>query len=152
MLLTKFCSSRPQACPVAVQPESNIMIDVQLLMRNPPKEFQFRLCGLANRHDSMKFRTTRDDCIGTCEHAKGMKISLFEIRQYQVNPRKMEEWVGFMESRVVPYMTSKSMVVTAMFKVKRMKICTSGFADSTTKRTVRGCIARSTNRMNGNRR
>ena len=43
-------------------------------------------------------------------------MSLFEIRQYQVNPRKMEEWIGFMECRVVPCMTSKGIVVTAMFQ------------------------------------
>ena len=43
-------------------------------------------------------------------------MSIFEVREYQVNAGKMAEWVDFMESRVLPYITSKGMVVTAMFQ------------------------------------
>ena len=43
-------------------------------------------------------------------------MSLFEIRQYQVYPGKMDEWIKFMENRVAPFITARGMVVTAMFR------------------------------------
>lgn len=43
-------------------------------------------------------------------------MSLFEIREYQVYPGKMREWVEFMETQVVPFMTSRGMVIPAMFQ------------------------------------
>lgn len=43
-------------------------------------------------------------------------MSLFEIRQYQVKPGKMDEWITFMETRVAPYMIKYGMVIPAMFQ------------------------------------
>lgn len=43
-------------------------------------------------------------------------MSLFEIRQYQIQPGRMAEWVEFMETKIVPFITSKGMEVTAMFE------------------------------------
>lgn len=43
-------------------------------------------------------------------------MSLFEIRQYQVYPGKMDAWVTFMETRVAPFMTARGMVIPAMFR------------------------------------
>lgn len=43
-------------------------------------------------------------------------MPLFEIRTYPVKEGAMEEWVGFMESTIVPYIESKGMHVDAMFR------------------------------------
>ena len=43
-------------------------------------------------------------------------MALFEIRQYQVFPGKMDEWVEFMEQRIAPFMIAKGMVIPAMFR------------------------------------
>lgn len=45
-------------------------------------------------------------------------MSLFEIRQYQVYPGKMDDWIAFMETRVAPFMTARGMVIPAMFRGK----------------------------------
>lgn len=39
----------------------------------------------------------------------------FELRQYQVRPGKMEEWVTYMEGEIIPYQQSKGMVVVGSF-------------------------------------
>lgn len=43
-------------------------------------------------------------------------MALFEIRQYQVFPGKMDDWIAFMETRVAPFMTARGMVIPAMFR------------------------------------
>ena len=43
-------------------------------------------------------------------------MALFEIRQYRVQPGKMDDWIAFMETRVVPFMTAKGMVIPALFR------------------------------------
>ena len=43
-------------------------------------------------------------------------MSLFEIRHYQIKDGAMAEWISFMEDRIVPFIVSKGMVVTAMFE------------------------------------
>lgn len=43
-------------------------------------------------------------------------MSLFEVRQYQVYPGKMAEWIEFMETKVTPFMIARGMVITAMFQ------------------------------------
>lgn len=43
-------------------------------------------------------------------------MSIFEVRQYPVKEGKMAEWIAFMESRIVPFVVSKGMVVAAMFE------------------------------------
>lgn len=48
-------------------------------------------------------------------------MPLFEIRQYRVKDGRMEEWIDFMESRIVPFITSRGMVVNAMFEGEEEK-------------------------------
>lgn len=43
-------------------------------------------------------------------------MSIFEVRAYPVNPGAMDEWVEFMESKIVPFITSKGMKVEAMYR------------------------------------
>ena len=43
-------------------------------------------------------------------------MSLFEIRHYQIKDGAMGEWISIMEDRIVPFIVSKGMVVTAMFE------------------------------------
>ena len=39
----------------------------------------------------------------------------YELRHYQIQPGHRDEWVEYMEAIIIPFMTSKGMVVTASF-------------------------------------
>ena len=39
----------------------------------------------------------------------------FEFREYRIRDGKRQEWVDFMESEIIPYQTSKGMVVVGSF-------------------------------------
>ena len=39
----------------------------------------------------------------------------YELRHYQIQPGHRDEWVEYMEDVVIPFMTSKGMVITASF-------------------------------------
>ena len=39
----------------------------------------------------------------------------FELRQYRVQPGKMDEWVEYMEGEIIPFQISKGMVVIGSF-------------------------------------
>ncbi len=43
-------------------------------------------------------------------------MALFELRTYSIRPGKMEEWLSFMERRIMPYIISKGMTVNASFR------------------------------------
>lgn len=43
-------------------------------------------------------------------------MDLFEIRTYRIKDNGMDEWVTFMEERVVPFVTARGMKVHAMFR------------------------------------
>ena len=43
-------------------------------------------------------------------------MAFFELRQYKVRPGKMDEWVRLMEEEIIPFQTSKGMVVTGSFR------------------------------------
>lgn len=43
-------------------------------------------------------------------------MPIFEVRTYPVFEGAMEEWVAFMEDRIVPFISSKGMKVDAMFR------------------------------------
>lgn len=43
-------------------------------------------------------------------------MALFEIREYQIFPGKMDEWVAFMETRIAPFMIARGFVIPAMFR------------------------------------
>ena len=40
---------------------------------------------------------------------------LFELRQYRINPGKMDEWVRYMEEVIIPFQVSKGMVICGSF-------------------------------------
>jgi quinol monooxygenase YgiN len=39
----------------------------------------------------------------------------YELRRYQIQPGHRDEWVRVMETMIIPFQTSKGMVVTASF-------------------------------------
>ena len=39
----------------------------------------------------------------------------FEFREYRIRDGKRQEWVDFMENEIIPYQTSKGMVVIGSF-------------------------------------
>ncbi|MEE2754447.1 MAG: NIPSNAP family protein [Candidatus Latescibacterota bacterium] len=39
----------------------------------------------------------------------------FELRQYRIKDGRMDEWVQFMESEIIPFQVSKGMVVIGSF-------------------------------------
>jgi len=43
-------------------------------------------------------------------------MALYELRQYEIRPGKMESWIQFMEREIVPYQVAKGMVVTGIFR------------------------------------
>lgn len=43
-------------------------------------------------------------------------MAIFEVRTYPVNPGAMDEWIEFMEGKIVPFITSKGIKVEAMFR------------------------------------
>lgn len=43
-------------------------------------------------------------------------MPFYELRQYQILPGKMDEWVDFMESVIIPFQVSKGMVITSSFR------------------------------------
>ncbi len=45
-------------------------------------------------------------------------MGLFEVRQYFVRDGKMDEWVEFMETRIVPFVESKGMEPIALFRAE----------------------------------
>jgi hypothetical protein len=38
-------------------------------------------------------------------------MAFYELRQYKVLPGKMNEWVNIMEQEIIPFQTSKGMVI-----------------------------------------
>ncbi len=39
----------------------------------------------------------------------------YELRQYEIRPGKMEEWVRLFEEEIMPFQISKGMVITGAF-------------------------------------
>ncbi len=42
-------------------------------------------------------------------------MAFFELRQYRMRPGQRDAWVTLMEEEIVPFQTSKGMVICAMF-------------------------------------
>ncbi|MAS36367.1 MAG: NIPSNAP family containing protein [Anaerolineaceae bacterium] len=40
---------------------------------------------------------------------------IFELRQYQIQPGKREEWIRFMDEVIIPFQLSKGMVILGSF-------------------------------------
>ena len=43
-------------------------------------------------------------------------MAFYELRQYQVRPGKMNEWLQLMEEEVIPLQVGKGMVITGCFR------------------------------------
>lgn len=43
-------------------------------------------------------------------------MAFFEIRQYPILPGKMDEWIEFMQTKIIPFQVSKGMVITGSFQ------------------------------------
>jgi hypothetical protein len=43
-------------------------------------------------------------------------MAFFEIRQYPILPGKMDAWLEFMETVIIPFQVSKGMVITGSFQ------------------------------------
>lgn len=43
-------------------------------------------------------------------------MAFYELRQYHINPGKMDEWVAFMEGTVIPFQVSQGMVITGSYR------------------------------------
>ena len=43
-------------------------------------------------------------------------MAFYELRQYKVLPGKMDEWVRIMEQEIIPFQTTKGMVICGSFR------------------------------------
>jgi hypothetical protein len=43
-------------------------------------------------------------------------MAFYELRQYKVQPGKMNEWVKIMEEEIIPFQVSKGMVICGSFR------------------------------------
>ena len=43
-------------------------------------------------------------------------MAFYELRQYKVLPGKMDEWIRIMEQEIIPFQTSKGMVICGSFR------------------------------------
>ena len=44
------------------------------------------------------------------------KTMFYELRQYKILPGKMDEWVRFMEEKIIPFQVTQGMVITGSFR------------------------------------
>lgn len=40
----------------------------------------------------------------------------YELRQYKIQPGKMDEWIALMEEEIIPFQVSKGMVIAGSFR------------------------------------
>lgn len=43
-------------------------------------------------------------------------MAFYELRQYHVQPGKMDEWLALMEGTIIPFQVSKGMVITGSYR------------------------------------
>ena len=43
-------------------------------------------------------------------------MAFYEFRQYKILPGKMDEWIEFMETEIIPFQVGKGMVITGSFR------------------------------------
>jgi len=43
-------------------------------------------------------------------------MAFFEIRQYKIRPGKMDEWIDFMQTQIMPFQISKGMVICGSYR------------------------------------
>jgi len=45
-------------------------------------------------------------------------MAFYELRQYDIRPGKMAEWLKLMEEEIVPFQVAQGMVISGMFRVE----------------------------------
>ena len=45
-------------------------------------------------------------------------MAFYELRQYSILPGKMDDWVNFMETTIIPFQVQQGMVITASFRAE----------------------------------
>ena len=43
-------------------------------------------------------------------------MAFYEIRQYEIRPGKMEEWIRFFDEEIVPFQVARGMVIAGSFR------------------------------------
>ena len=43
-------------------------------------------------------------------------MAFYELRQYKIHPGKMDDWIAFMEEKIIPFQVSKGMVITGSYR------------------------------------
>ncbi len=43
-------------------------------------------------------------------------MAFYELRQYEIRPGKMDEWLKLMEEEIIPFQTEQGMVIAASFR------------------------------------
>jgi len=43
-------------------------------------------------------------------------MAFYEVRQYQIRPGKMADWLKMMEGEIIPFQVSRGMVIAASFR------------------------------------
>ena len=43
-------------------------------------------------------------------------MPFYELRQYKILPGRMDEWIDFMETVIIPFQVSQGMVITGSFR------------------------------------
>ena len=45
-------------------------------------------------------------------------MAFYELRQYSILPGKMDDWVNFMETTIIPFQVQQGMVIAASFRAE----------------------------------
>lgn len=43
-------------------------------------------------------------------------MAFYELRQYEIRPGKMDEWLKLMEEEIIPFQTAQGMVISGSFR------------------------------------
>ena len=43
-------------------------------------------------------------------------MAFWELREYEIRPGKMEEWISLMEDEIIPFQVAQGMVIAGMFR------------------------------------
>jgi hypothetical protein len=43
-------------------------------------------------------------------------MAFYELRQYEVQPGKMEQWLALMENQIIPFQVGQGMVITGSYR------------------------------------
>ena len=43
-------------------------------------------------------------------------MAFYEVRQYEIRPGKMEEWIQMMDQEILPFQAAKGMVISGIFR------------------------------------